>query len=382
MPDQQTSITLAKDLGELQSAVQAVYGRSDAPSVFLTFEWLDAAARWRQLEDELLLLTVESGDRVLGVVPLQRALASAHGITYRELQFLSVPDSQLCDIICAPHDMHTVVGAVVNFLGSEYRNWDLLRLNNIDRNSPTSDALAAAFAGHGLVARRSECGRNYGVSLRDDWSSYYARRSRRLKKGNNLIANRLKKNFTTVEVLHQDGELNRPSELDDLIDTAERVSKHSWKFDTGLTLDNPGPSRFIRALSAHAAHRRWLSLWQLRLDGETVAFEYHLVHKGCVYALRADYRRDYEDASPGTYLNWQILQQLFAQPLVHYYMGPGNNAYKERWSESADPLFEMRVYASTARGKLLNLLHEHARPLAKRLLRRPAGEPADAECVR
>lgn len=378
MPHQPTSVSLGQNLGELQSAVRAVYDGGDAPSVFLTFEWLDAAARWRQADAEFVLLTVHRADQVLGVVPLLQTIARAHGIVYRELQFLSVPDSQLCDIICAPQHIHAVLDAVVHFLVREYQDWDLLRLENFDRDSPTCDALAAAFTSHGLAARRNECGRNYGVSLRDDWSSYYARRSRRLKKGNNLIANRLKKNFDTVEIVHNETALDRSRALDALLDTLESVSKRSWKFDTGLTLDNPGPSRFIRTLSAHAAHQRWLSVWQLLLNGESVAYEYQLVHAGRVYALRADYRRDYEEASPGTYLSWQILQRLFGKSLTHYYMGPGNNAYKERWSEHVDPLIEMRVYASTPKGRLLNLLRERARPLAKRLLRRPVGATMDA----
>ncbi|MDH3715224.1 MAG: GNAT family N-acetyltransferase [Gammaproteobacteria bacterium] len=365
MHETNTSVSLTWDLGRLRDALQDIYGDGDPGSVFLAYEWLEAAERWKKLEGNVGLLVVNSGARVVGVAPLAQVHAVYRGIAYRELQFLCIPDTQLCDIICANHMRTEALDAMASFLSRDYRDWDLLRLQNLPEESATPDILTAALARHRLRSSKEECARNYGLSLRGDWQSYYGRRSRRLKKGNNLIANRLKKNYSSVQVLHQHHELAQPRQLQGVLDAIEEVSHSSWKSSTGLTLENPGPSDFVRTLSEHAAKRGWLTIWQLVLDGEPVAFEYQLVYQGRVHALRADYRSDCEQYSPGSYLNWQILQALFSQDLEHYCMGPGSNAYKQRWSECEEPLLEFKAYAKSLKGRLLYVLREQLARWAK-----------------
>ena len=77
----------------------------------------------------------------------------------------------------------------------------------------------------------------------------------------------------------------------------------------------------------------------------------------------------FEDAiSPGSYLSWQLLQELFGSGLTRYWMGPGANAYKGRWTDRGEQLFRAGAYSQTIRGRLHQLNDRVVRPAARTAL--------------
>ena len=89
---------------------------------------------------------------------------------------------------------------------------------------------------------------------------------------------------------------------------------------------------------------------------------YHTVH-----ALRADFDEACAQLSPGTYLNWKILETLFGAGLSRYYMGPGENAYKLRWSITGDPLITAHSYSPSLRGRTLSIWDLDLKPRLRRI---------------
>jgi len=182
---------------------------------------------------------------------------------------------------------------------------------------------------------------------------------------NNHIANKIKKRFPDVRVRWLTSSSCNAEDLIRAIDQYIAISSASWKKSTGLTLNHRGPGSFIRTLSRYAMQNSWLSLWFLELDHRAVAGEYQIIHDGVVYALRADYLESHADLSPGTYLNWKILENLFESDLHRYDMGPGHNAYKSRWAEYYEDRYEILIYGSTMKGLLLSQIDKRIVPLAK-----------------
>ena len=132
-----------------------------------------------------------------------------------------------------------------------------------------------------------------------------------MKKGNNLIVNRLKRDNKSVEIRCYDHAAADSYDLASLMKTLVSLSASSWKASTGLTLDQQGPGAFINRLSELAMRNAWLLVWVLTIDGEPAAMEYQLEFKGVVSGLRADYDSRFDGYSPGTLLNWRIIEQLF-----------------------------------------------------------------------
>jgi CelD/BcsL family acetyltransferase involved in cellulose biosynthesis len=334
-------------------------------SVFLSHEWLESAWAWARESGELYVLVACEGGKPLASLPLMRIKERRSGVVWRRLEFLTVPDVQVCDIVGSSDSVGTAGQQLGELLSRRRHEWDLLRITHIPEKSALL-RMVDALKGAGLPIRVERYGENPGVDLGDTWKDYYGRRSRRLKKGNNNIKNRLERSGHRIELKWHTTGTSSTEEVAQALQDAITVSARSWKRGTGLTLDQPGPQAFISRLTDYAAARGWLSIWVMYLDDQPVATEYQLIHGGSVYALRADYDRQFEELSVGTYLNWRLMESLFDRGLEHYYMGPGDNPYKSRWSETAVPLYALEVFSPSARGRLLQALRR-ARRGARRL---------------
>jgi CelD/BcsL family acetyltransferase involved in cellulose biosynthesis len=343
--------------------VPAARGRD----LFLRHEWFDAAWQWRKNERcTLRIALVSRGAQLIGICPLVLQATQHGGLPARRLEFLSVPDTQFCDLVCDRAEAAAVGAAMLSALRDRAREWDVLDLRYL-----TEDAAAAVLAQHGAGRAGVECERtpwdvNSYIDLTESWEAFYGRRSRSLKKANNLAANRLRK-AGNLELQWMRGECARPERSDSLLEELVAVSAKSWKVGTGLTLDNPRPSAFIRHLTRHAMEQGWLSMWCLRLDGKAAAMEYQLISSGEVFALRADFDQTLEAISPGSYLSVQLLQQLFASGLRRYWLGPGPNPYKARWTEQSETLYRVSAFSRTARGRLYRLNEQIVRPAARKV---------------
>ncbi len=331
-------------------------------SVFLRHEWFDAAWEWVRADAQLYLIAVYLSDSLAGIAPLV-LYPGKKGSPVRKLTFLAVPDTQVCDILAVPEHRSLVLGHVWSELRKR-NDWDRLELTHL---SPTAaDELGALARDAGRPYAIHDQGNNPGVALRGTWEQYYGRRTRRLKKGNNLIANKLKKGGHRFQLDHlTPARLRELGETTAFLDDIVTISAHSWKRHTGLSLDFPGPRAFIERLSELALAQGWLSVWRLEIDGRALAMEYQLEYDGTIHALRSDYDDSAGELSPGTYLNWKMLEQLFESGYVRYLMGPGDNAYKLRWAEEFDPVMRIVMYANTARGRWQAWLDLRLRPLAR-----------------
>lgn len=353
-----------RDFHAHSDAWNALSAQLQPQSVFFTHEWFDAAWQWEKLDSQLYIFAFFHDAQLVGIAPLilRRSASWPHK---RTLAFLSVPDTQVCDILAPPGLRQRIIDRLMVELSGS-KDWDVLELSYL----PTS---ISAEIGNSAKRHRFgysilDQGRNPGISLEDTWTAYYARRSRRLKKGNNLIANKLIKGGHSFQLERLSGEmLQDRATLAQLIDEIVTISANSWKRSTGRSLDMPGPNAFIRRLSELAAERGWLSVWRLEIDGQPLAMEYQLSYHGYIHALRSDFDESAGELSPGTYLNWKMLEQLFDGSLTHYLMGPGENAYKLRWAETFDELHKVVIFNATGVGYWKYISETRLRPWARTL---------------
>lgn len=353
------------EFAALRDAWNALAAASARPGVFLQHEWFDAAWQWRRQSAQLRVLSLWRGGELASVLPLVLEDAPRRQ-RLRELSFLAVPDTQLCDLIVAAGGQAEAAAVFVAELARRREEWDVLRLRYLPPESVAGSALRDAFAQAGFATRLEPGSGNPFVRLDSGWEAYYATRSRSLKKANNLAANRLKK-AGTVRIDWLEPGSGDAARVAHLLDQAIAISGASWKRRTGNSLDNAGPQAFIRRLSQLAHERGWLSVWVLSLDERPLAMEYQLVAGGRVFALRSDFDAAFDEISPGSYLGRCLLERLFGRGLDRYYMGPGDNAYKQRWAEAVEPVGRLTVYASTLRGRALAAWEIALKPMARRL---------------
>lgn len=108
-------------------------------------------------------------------------------------------------------------------------------------------------------------------------------------------------------------------------------------------------------------------MWLAYLDDRPVAMEYQLVYKGDVHALRADFDAECVEISPGTFLFRNLLESLFSHGLTRYFMGPGDNPYKARWTDEGEPVVQVSVHNRTLVGLLHKLWQSGVKPRLREL---------------
>ena len=363
-------VSAPQDFAALRPAWDRLHRRCAQRSLFLSHAWLDAAWHWQSPSAALYIVCCEREGELVGALPLVRADG-------RSLGFIAVPDTQQCDVLVAEDHAVAVVDALADELSRRRGDWDALRLRYLRGDAIAVRMLGAALTRHGANVHVRSVTTNPLVALDAPWEAYYGSRSRRLKKAANLAANRLTK--AGVVDIHwlAPGKGDR-AEVDRELDHVIRVSARSWKRQTGNSLDQAGPQAFIRRLSHHAHDRGWLSIWRLSLDGVPIAMEYQLIGDGNVYALRSDFDVDHESLSPGSHLSRHLLQTLFAQGLRRYSMGPGDNAYKRRWADDAEPVLTLTAYAGSLRGRALAAWELALKPAARRVRERLRPRPPTA----
>lgn len=342
---------------------------TDEHCIFLRHEWFDAAWCWSSGDSKLNILCVTQGGTLIGIFPLVFRRATLARIPVRLLEFLAIPDTQECAVLSAPENVNDVILALSQYLASKEIRWDIVHLVKLRVDSPVSRRLEAIAREVGSGFRLDDGGLNPGIGFDDDWESYYGRRSRRLKKGNNLIVNRLKRDGKNVVIHHYDSAAAVDAGEEEILKTLVRLSASSWKARSGSTLEKEGPGKFIDRLSRHAIRNSWFLAWVLTVDGQAAAMEYQLDYKGVVSGLRADYDPQFEQYSPGTLLNWRIIERLFETNTKQYWMGPGSNQYKLRWTEQEIALNNLYVYGKTLRGRAVRIVELFLRPAARRLLK-------------
>ena len=336
-------------------------------SVFLRFEWFYSAWQWRKFDSELNIVCVERGGQLIGILPLVIASKTVYRIVYQCLEFLCVPDTQMCNIISSPDDIETVTKAAVDELLSMGSHWDTLELKYLPKDALFSATLSSIIKKKEYALKEIETfDKNLYFRL-DDWPAFYSRKSRRLKKSCNNVRNRINKNFHTVEVKHYKGTDKRMDAFLPVLKTVIQISKNSWKAGTGFSLNNSGPNAFIHALTEKAVEQGWLSLWVLYLEDEAVAMEYQVNDGNNIYALRSDFSVAFSKYSVGTFLNRQIMEKIFDENASAYFMGPGENAYKVPWSEEILNLKNLKIYGPTIRGKALYYIENAIAPLYRKI---------------
>ncbi|HOX90079.1 MAG TPA: GNAT family N-acetyltransferase [Burkholderiaceae bacterium] len=326
-----------------------------ATDPFGSWEWFDAAWAWAGREAQLRLLAVFEGERLAGVLPA--CVSTAQG--RRTLRLITVPDTQFADLlVAAPAQAPAVAACMAEALVAARGEWDALEFTHL-RPGGAWCALRSALAARCTVDEAPFV-RNLHIALDQPWAPYYAGLSKTVREKNKLAANRLARvGGLEVEWLR--------TSTPELLEAITQISAASWKRETGLSLDQPGPQAWCARLAQLAAERGWLSVWIGRLNGAPVAMELQLISDGTVYALRSDFVAEHAQVSPGTYLNWKLLERLFGEGLTSYYMGPGENAYKLRWTRSGAELMQLRAWSPTLRGRALHLWDTRLKPAARTL---------------
>lgn len=330
-------------------------GRTDAHP-FLRPGWF--IPWWRAFgEGRPHIVTVRRGDQLTAVAPMGRtaaSLVSASNWHTPMFGFLA-EDVRSAEELASATLRRSRCSATVRFVDEEDRL--------------TDEALVGAAKGR---IRRRLLESSPFIDTRGDWAAYEtalrAGHRRELRRRWRRLAE-----LGDVSFAVHRGE----QDLDRLLDEGLRVEGSGWKDARGTAIRaQPATRRFYTEIAEWAADGGWLVLGFLRLDGQPVAFDFCLEHKGTHYLLKTGYDTAYRQLAPGMLLRQEMIRRAFRDGVDTYDFLGDDSDWKRDWTNRTRSRWELRAYPTSPLGTLTYLADRYGRPAAGRLRRAVAARRA------
>ena len=146
-------------------------------------------------------------------------------------------------------------------------------------------------------------------------------------------------------------------QIEPLLPAVLEVEASGWKGREGSAIgQSPHTMSFYSRCMRYWAEQGWLRLFLLDMNGEILAFQITVLHRGILYQLKVGYQDRHAKLSPGQVLQLLLLRWAFANPDVHAYdmLGGGGKAEanKKKWATGAETLYTLRFFRRNMGGLL------------------------------
>ncbi|MEQ1656006.1 MAG: GNAT family N-acetyltransferase [Nitrospira sp.] len=347
----------------LEKEWNALLQATGMDSPFLAHEWFVSCLHAYGEGKVPAVITFREEDRLVGIAPCWRYQDRARGVNLRRVGFIRCLDTPYCDLIIEPGHRQAVVKLFAGIIFQDGQGQsDIATFDAWSVQSPNLTLIKQVFREEAVPIFLESASVNPYLPLEGDWEAFINSKSQRFRKTYRNVVNRVRR-LGRIQVDCMKGD---PS--GDLLKDIFGVSERGWKHQQGLAMTNSQEAmRFFSRLTKVSSEKGWLMVWLLRLDGEPIAMEFDLVQGGVVSALRSDFDEKYGEHSPGSYLEYEIMQNLFMGGFAEYNTGPGVNAYKLKWTDAAREHQRLHVFGRTMRGRLYRAIEGTLIPMLKRV---------------
>jgi CelD/BcsL family acetyltransferase involved in cellulose biosynthesis len=330
----------------------------------LSHEWFSSWIEAFGEKTRLSLVALFEGDTLLGVAPLRIVRSTYRGIPATQLRFLYNRHAPRCAFLVRDGRRELALLLIQEML--RMPGWDVAVLENVPHESllfelSSSDAISGDFLS---LARKTMS--SPFLRMGGSWEEFFGSRPRNLRRSLHNKENRIAAaGEVVVEHITDDAAALATME------TLFRIGEMSWKASGGRAIgSDPQSRKFYSLLAEDFGRRGELSVWLMRLNGEPVAFEFHVVRQKRVQALRAEFDEKHRDLGVGSVLDKEIVRRLFELGFEEYDMGGEADFYKLRWTEETREHSELLFFRKSGVGRLLHTVESRAVEPIKKVLRR------------
>ncbi|ABS26811.1 GNAT family N-acetyltransferase [Anaeromyxobacter sp. Fw109-5] len=333
----------AARLGALKEEWRALFDAAQAPSPFLSWEWLHTFHRCFAARRPIWILEArDPAARLAGLL----VLSGRHGLLGERRWSLlgnGLTGADGLDVLARPDLAAAARSAVARALAAGVTRWDVLDLEDLPCGSPTLSALREAMAPTGV---RTQVERGFvcpGFVVRGTFEEHLARIRRRETYGRRVRWLERQPGFR-VEVTTSQEEA--AAAMDDFL----RLHRLRWQVEGGSSGIPPGPVEdFHRELAPLLAERGWLRLYRLFVGRDAIAAVYGLEVGRRFFYYQSGYDPAWSARSPGVVLVGRTVEDAYARGLTDYDFLRGTEAYKMDWAWDRRETCSARLQAPSVR---------------------------------
>jgi len=336
-----TKIDNFDDFGSLESEWNSLLSPQNEDNiVFYTPEWF--RCWWSSFGENAIpfIILVRDQEQLIGIAPMMLRKKISRGLPVRMLSFMENGNSLHNNFILHPRRRKEALAAIVRHLMDTQSCWDITEFKNLPADSRNWSVLKEIITENKILFGQRKGLASPYITIHSDWETYYGSRSTKSRKTLRNIRNRFKRagDFAIQEIKDYATFQRIAPELHD-------IARNSWTEEIGDSLNTPVNRSFFDRLARIAAEKGWLSVWLLKVQGDPVAFEYHLKYNGRTHGMRASHKKNYGRMSPGVFLDSYIVQQLFEKrDVAEYDLGGSFDDYKKKWTEQIRKHVSVHLY--------------------------------------
>lgn len=311
--------------------------------------WWDAFGGRRRLE----VLVLRRGGALAGVMPMCRRNSTATSLTN--------PESPHFDAL--GEDRAVVEGLVDALIGAGHHR---VSVEYLAAGGASVGALrAAASRARYRVIQRPQTRAPY-VDTRRSWPEYRAALSTK-------VLRELRRRRRRMEQLGEVSlEVRSEGPFDDALAEHFDLESAAWKGAAGTAiLARSDTRRFYTRVAHWAAERGALRVAFLRLGGRAIAGDLCLEEDGVHYLLKTGFDPAYRAFGPGIMIRHDMIARAFEKGLQSYEFLGTAEPWKLPWATGTRDSVYLHALSPTIRGYAELAWITRAKPLARRLIRRP-----------
>jgi CelD/BcsL family acetyltransferase involved in cellulose biosynthesis len=323
-------ITNTVDLKSIEAGWCNLLRDSDNGRIHQSYDWFWAGYQTFHQNDQLYVLTlIDVKGNLCGVAPLVITSGVYRGIKVKKIGFVINDQNPACEFILSEGLEEACLKIFLEHLAS-FKEWEFVDLRKVDIERPTGILLQKLLTESGQAFGTKDNIESPYFTIDTGWEEFWKNRSQKFRKAMRNKLNRAKKHEGLVVEKIPVRSGNAP-ELADML----RISTNSWKKTIGNDLSTKKYNwEFYKKICDLFGPEGVVCIWFLKLNGVAVAFEFHLQYNKIVYPIRADFDEGYKDISPGSILEYEIIQSLFSDRDVLEYNSCGHTYdYLMNWTD-------------------------------------------------
>lgn len=341
------------EVDALEAEWKRLVGRSQDPTVFLTWEFIRA---WRNVNGDsaqpFVACVADTDGTLRGVAPLYLTKLRLFGfldlVALRPLAD-SNTGAEYPDWIVDSEFEDSVVDEIGSALRSGASDWDVIWLPKVATWNGAHDRIARSAVSNGLGITERDC-KFSSIALPDDMQAFEqtfsAKRRQQIRRNTRKV---FEDDAVEFERCHDAAEL--PQYLEALMDLHQR----RWKAvgQDGVFKRKPLEADFYREFAPVALANDWLGVFAIRDNGEFKAVQFGYQYSDMFLQLQEGFDPDYRKGGAGNALRHKALEACIDSGQKEYDFLGGTSDHKRRWGADTRIGRDMLIFSKRWKAALM-----------------------------